>query len=355
MNVEYIKDNGLILFECISGSKAYGLDLPQSDLDIRGVFVLPEKNYFGLDYTSQVSIATGDILYYELKRFFELLLKNNPNILELLATPEDSVLIKDSLMELIDLKLFLSKRCRYSFAEYAIAQIKRARGLNKKILNPLPEERKTVPDFCYVIEGHGSVPLVKWLESRSRNQENCGLVKIPHMTDIYSLFYNEEGDLGFRGVVSKSDSNEVVVSSVPEDMKPEAVMSFNRNAYSSYAREYREYWEWVKKRNKERYESTVAHGKNYDAKNMMHVFRLLNMAEEIASEGIVCVRRPERDFLLRIRRGEFLYDDLVKEAEEKIEKVKELFDRSDLPEYPDKEKAEAVFVEIRRSFYARGK
>ncbi len=40
---------------------------------------------------------------------------------------------------------------------------------------------------------------------------------------------------------------------------------------------------------------------NYDAKNMMYVFRLLNMAEEIARYKKVNVRRPEREYLLKIR------------------------------------------------------
>jgi hypothetical protein len=34
----------------------------------------------------------------------------------------------------------------------------------------------------------------------------------------------------------------------------------------------------------------VQHGKNYDAKNMLHVFRLLQMAEEIALTGTIQVR-----------------------------------------------------------------
>jgi hypothetical protein len=34
--------------------------------------------------------------------------------------------------------------------------------------------------------------------------------------------------------------------------------------------------------NEEHYENTINHGKNYDSNNMMHVFLLLHMAEEIA-------------------------------------------------------------------------
>ena len=46
---EYLKENDLIILECISGSKAYGLDTPSSDTDIKGVFLLPKKDFYGLE------------------------------------------------------------------------------------------------------------------------------------------------------------------------------------------------------------------------------------------------------------------------------------------------------------------
>jgi uncharacterized protein len=76
-------------------------------------------------------------------------------------------------------------------------------------------------------------------------------------------------------------------------------------------------WDWVNTRNEERYDNTISHGKNYDSKNMMHVFRLLNMAEEIARYKQVNVRRSERDYLLKVRAGEFQYQDLLDQAEKK--------------------------------------
>ena len=42
MTLEALKASGHIIFECISGSRAYGLDTPTSDTDIRGVFILPK-------------------------------------------------------------------------------------------------------------------------------------------------------------------------------------------------------------------------------------------------------------------------------------------------------------------------
>ena len=126
LTIDWIKENGLLVFEAISGSKAYGLDTVKSDTDIRGVFVLPKNRFYGLDYTEQVNNATNDIVYYELKRFMELLSKNNPTILEMLNTPVDCVLQKHAIMDLLKPELFLSKLCEKTFANYAYTQIKKA-------------------------------------------------------------------------------------------------------------------------------------------------------------------------------------------------------------------------------------
>ena len=66
LTIDWIKDNGLLVFEVIAGSKAYGLDNEKSDTDIRGVFILPKDMYYGLEYTEQVNNETNDIVYYEL-------------------------------------------------------------------------------------------------------------------------------------------------------------------------------------------------------------------------------------------------------------------------------------------------
>jgi hypothetical protein len=84
----------------------------------------------------------------------------------------------------------------------------------------------------------------------------------------------------------------------------------------------------VEERNDERYKNTKSHGKNYDAKNMMHTFRLLNMAEEIAVHHRVIVHRKDRDFLLRIRAGDFEYEELIGMVEEKMIKIHYCPDKS---------------------------
>lgn len=352
MKIADLKEQKLIILECISGSRAYGLHTPKSDTDIKGIFVLSKPQFYGLEYTEQVNNESNDEVYYELKRFIDLLTKNNPNILELLATPEDCILSRHPLMDYIKPEMFLSKLCKQSFAGYAQSQIKKAKGLNKKIVNPVDEERKSVLDFCYVVSGQGSISLQTWLNNNMFKQEDCGLVNISHMRDTYTLFHNNQVKEGYlKGVSSGIDANDVSLSSVPKGVEPIAVLSFNKDGYSKYCKDYKAYWEWVEKRNDVRYENTIEHGKNYDAKNMMHTFRLLNMAEEIARENKINVRRHDREFLLKIRSGEFDYDDLVQMANEKVEQIDGLFNESDLPETPDLNKANDLLIVMREMFY----
>jgi uncharacterized protein len=351
MTIADLKSQRLLLFEAVTGSRAYGTDLPTSDYDRRGVFVLPKKQFYGLTDLPQVGDERNDNVYYELRRFFDLLVKNNPNMLELLAMPEDCVLYRHPLFEKIKPELFLSKLCQQTFAGYAMSQIKKARGLNKKIVNPVAEERKSILEFCYMVEGQGSVPLLHWLEVRGYDQHQCGLVNIPHFRDAYALFYDETGTLGFRGILNKPAANEVALSSVPKGMEPAGILSFNKDGYQVYCKDYRDYWDWVDQRNPERYANTVSHGKNYDAKNMLHTFRLLDMAEEIARFGEIRVRRPNREFLLKIRAGEFDYEELLKWAAEKIERIEELFEKADLPEKPNVVRAEEVLAGVREAWY----
>ncbi|UZO80155.1 nucleotidyltransferase domain-containing protein [Aquimarina sp. ERC-38] len=343
-----LKASKSIIFECVSGSRAYGLATANSDTDIRGVFISPKEKFYSLDYIGQINNETNDIVYYELRKFIELLSKNNPNILELLNVPEDCVHFKDPIFEQIKIDYFLSKLCKNTFANYAYTQIRKARGLNKKIVNPVEKNRKSVLDFCYVRDGKQSMRLSKYLEVKKLKAEYCGLVKIPHMKDCYNLFYSESN--GYQGIARKN-ANEVCVSSVPKEEQPIVLLYFNLDGYSSYCKKYKEYWTWVEKRNKERYANNVSHGKNYDSKNMMHTFRLLHMAKEIAEEGFVNVRRKDREHLLRIKNGDFEYKDLVREAEKIKEELEVFYDQSDLIEKPDLDKANELLASIREEFY----
>ena len=349
LTVEEVKQNGWLVFEAIVGSRAYGLNTPTSDTDIRGVFILPKHLFYGLEYTGQVNNETNDIVYYELKRFMELLSKNNPNIIEMLSIPDNCVLFKDKLMDEIKVEMFLSKLCEKTFANYAYTQIKKAYGLEKKVLNPVEETRKSVLDFCFVYQDKDAIPLLEFLNQSVLSQEKVGLSAILHLRDCYNLFYSDENI--YHGIIRNEQANDVHLSSIPKGEKPMAMMYFNKDAYSSYCKKYKEYWEWVEKRNDERYKTTISHGKGYDSKNMMHVFRLLLIAKEIATEGVINVFRKDRDFLLSIKAGEFDYDDLVAKAEMLKEELPKFYQESNLQDEPNVENIDELLVKMREAFY----
>lgn len=366
MTIQDLKDNNLIIFEGIVGSQAYGIATPTSDVDIKGVFMIPKNKILGFDYVEQVSDETNDTTYYELGRFLHLLMTNNPNILELLNLPEDCILFKDPIFDMIlDKKEeFISQLCKNSFGGYASQQIKKARGLNKKIVKEFDETRKSVLEFCYVPYGQGSIALNEYLGIYEMKQEHCGLVAIPHMRYTYGVYYDRNSDLlakgvgvpllhpPFKGVVQDLEkSNDVSVSDVPKGMTPSFIMMFNKDGYSVYCKEFREYWEWVGKRNQHRFADNMLHGGGYDGKNLAHCHRLLDMAIEIGEGKGINVKRSNRDQLLAIRRGEYEYDALISEADAKILKMEEVFGNSSLPENIDKEFINNLLLSMRKLRY----
>ena len=345
IDVEYLRKNNLIVFEGISGSHAYGTSIPGSDVDIRGIYIAPMKWILTGNYPDQVADETNDAVFYEVGRFLQLIKASNPNILEILNLPEDCIVYKDPLYDLIsqNARHFVTKKCRWTFAGYAIEQIRKARGYNKMMnWEESKMTRKTVLDFCYILEDGMTISLDEWLErvnefmdsdSDPLTAKDIGLAKIDHAHDLYGMYDLSEFGIP-KGIVSGDNANDVQLSSFPKEAKFIGYLTFNKDAYSTHCKNYLSYQSWLKERNEDRFKMNKAHGKNYDSKNMSHTFRLLNMALEIAATGEIRVRRSdeERVKLLRIRHGEYDYDLLIEEAENMIRDLDRAFDQSSLPE-----------------------
>lgn len=352
-----------LLFATIAGSKAYGLDLPTSDTDIRGIFLQPNEFRLGNGYREQLNDNKNDVVYYELNRFVNLLAKNNPNIIENLFAPTDKIIHFDErIRPLYDKReMFLTKKIQLTFGGYSISQIKKARGLNKKIVNPVDKERKTPLDFCYIIEKENgfTLPLNEWLKKSGRKQEFIGLSELPNGVQIYKVHYDYLAETknenprysnietyGFKGVLSEK-GNDVRHSEIPKNFGVEAFMFFNKNGYSSYCKKYKEYWDWVEKRNPQRYNDNISNNQNYDGKNMMHCLRMLDMAIEIAEGKGVNLVRPDRDWLLSVRKGQVEYAKIMDLIEEKKNKMDDAFTVCDLPDDVDQELTHNIILEIR--------
>lgn len=116
-------DCQLVYLVC-SGSHAYGTSTPESDHDIRGVFMPPRKHFVGLQRSECKSLTTRepDLVLHPIDKFFHLAVKNNPNILDWLFVPEDMVLFETcswAAMVRNQATMFLSQRLAARFGGYA--------------------------------------------------------------------------------------------------------------------------------------------------------------------------------------------------------------------------------------------
>lgn len=117
------------------GSIAHGTYVPKNDpdsiddKDIMGVCVGPIESYFGLGHFEQKQVQMGewDSVVYEIRKFFRLLLKQNPNVIGLLYLKKENYIhISDAGQMIIDNKnLFVSKQAYRSFTGYAYSQLHR--------------------------------------------------------------------------------------------------------------------------------------------------------------------------------------------------------------------------------------
>lgn len=343
-----VREADCLLFDSVAGSHAYGTAREGSDEDRRGVFVAHRDFLLGGGQIEQVSDERGDEVYYEVGRFVELLLKNNPNALEMLAMPEDCVKFQHPLFSLLTPSIFLSKICARTYGEYAMGQIRKARGLKKKIVNPQPEQALHLLDFCHVPQGQGSVPLLDWLYQQGYDPARCGLTAVAHAPGIHAVYFDESHP--YRGLVSPKNPDALLYSSVPRDATPVTWMHFNHDAFTAHRKAHREYWEWVAQRNEDRYLTNIEHGRGYDSKNLMHTLRLLEMAEDIALHGELRVRRENHQDLLAVRAGEFSYEELLGRAEAQLVRVEQAFADCSLPDEPDHQAARRALLSIRHQF-----
>lgn len=124
-----------VIYRCIVGSRAYGLEHESSDIDTRGIYVPPAEDHWSLfGVAEQIESDEAQSCYWEIQKFLTLALKANPNILECLYTP----LVQhadERAQELLEMRAaFLSRLIYRTYNGYVLSQFKkleqdlRARG-----------------------------------------------------------------------------------------------------------------------------------------------------------------------------------------------------------------------------------
>ena len=86
-----VRETGTLIIKIVTGSTAFGLNTPTSDVDIRGVYVLPWKDRLRQDVGDQIADEKNDETYWEITKFFRELAKANPQALEITGLLDVSV------------------------------------------------------------------------------------------------------------------------------------------------------------------------------------------------------------------------------------------------------------------------
>lgn len=326
-----------ILFQCISGSRAYGTAHSNSDQDIRGIFVLPSSKYLSLkNPIDTIADKRNDIVYYSLHRFLQLASTANPNIIELLFMPKDCVQTITPFMQKIieQRQLFITTKVYDTHIGYAQAQLKKVRGQNKWVNRPQPNEPPKKTDFCWVIlqnDTNSAYPFRPILLNKANiNASHCHVSSLEHAPNIYRLYKIGKWAHG----IFKNDN--IVCQSISKDEELNSLIGlliFNKQGYESSLRDYQNYWQWRKNRNENRWTKKEKGYLDYDAKNIMHMFRLLLSGKNLLKHGspIVKFHGVELELLKNILSGQYEYDELMNMAEKEMDELSVLKSRSSLP------------------------
>jgi uncharacterized protein len=115
-----------VIFKCVIGSRAYGLEGEDSDTDRRGFFLPPADLHWSLyGVPEQLENEETQEAYWEIQKFVNLALKANPNVLECLYSPliETATPIAQELLD--QREMFMSKLAYQTFNGYVMSQFKK--------------------------------------------------------------------------------------------------------------------------------------------------------------------------------------------------------------------------------------
>ena len=288
MNTQQLaKDNCCFLIR--SGSHLYGTDTPESDEDRVGIFIPNSEMLFGLHRADVVDdsivdkAADGrntkdavDVTYYDIRKFAKLALQNNPNVLELLYAPEESILHQEPwfIEEFINYRhLFPHKGLVQKYIGYASSQKHKMviRSGNYRELERGIDELESVEDKKQI------------------------LIELP--TEILT-----EAGLDRRGAFYQiGDQN------MAKNITVQRALTMLHRRYSKFSN---------------RKELVAKHG--YDTKFASHLIRLLKQAFELLTYGYLRFPLPYKEEILEIKQGKRTIEEVMERATELEDLIKTL-------------------------------
>ncbi|GHU76497.1 nucleotidyltransferase [Clostridia bacterium] len=295
----------------VSGSRGYGTDNSDSDIDLRGFLVEDKRYLLGTGRFEQFEDIPTDTVIYGVKKFFSLCAAANPNALELLGADEDCIVVMSEAGRKVreNADMFLSKRVVGSFGNYASAQLRR-------LSNALCHDQFDA-------------------ELQEKHLRDTLAAEIDHFNRTYTAFDKN----AIRLYLDESETHGILA-----DIHLESYPLRDFTGIYSEMRETIKSYDKLNHRNRKKDDAHLR-------KHAMHLIRLLIMGTDILNgRGIVTRRVAEHDFLMDIRNGRYSYPEIFALAEEYQAKFDEAAKSSKLPPEPDYNQIEKAQIEIFERF-----
>lgn len=287
------------------GSVAHGMYVPPEnpdsidDIDLMGFCFGDLEHYFGLKEwgsrgTQESMHGRWDVVVYEIRKAFSLLLQGNPNIMSMLwLHPQHRILFDPPAQRILQNRhLFAGKHVYNAFAGYAHAQLEKMESRD-------PEELREYMAVTAELKHRGMHPNHKGEifpePDRSTGEgKDAGNWATDRLLARLTHYHKKGENLGYLG--------------------------------------------------EKRKQLVLKHG--YDAKNAAHLIRLLRMCIEFMKTGTMSVYRLDAAELLDIKMGKWALWRVKEHAEELFTEARQARDASILPDKPNWEGAQRLLIEI---------
>lgn len=401
---EMAKDNCIVRH--LAGSHAYGTSTPTSDVDYRGIFVADPQYILTPFYNVGTVEISGeeDTVYHEVGKYLELLIDQNPNIIETLWVDESCVEYSTPAYDYLrsNRETFLSNKCMYTYSGYANSQLKRLKG-HHRWLETMEDGKKQLHKLFTdgdlsteqlrnhfegdILDSLG-VPYVTpvkfdevdydWTEVldvlKAHHFDQARLMcNIPYMEyefanvvipshetinkfrtgytllaakgshNVYHV-YSQEGARLYDG-----RGTFIVHKTLDAKLECEGIVEVNTGTKATYQEKWTNYHKWRNNRNEARSALEAKHG--YDTKHASHLIRLLKTGCEILEHGQVFVKRPDAQELTDIRNGSLTLGELLAYADSLESKCAYWYENTKLPRQVDRAVVANILINLRSGSY----
>lgn len=292
-------DDALILLGR-RGSEAHGTYVPNShngvdDRDLMGIVIPPKSYYIGMRQWDVAEAINDpwDVVLYELRKFVNLLCKQNPNVLQLLWIEDEDYFPVPKRNRLTGLNLIRERltfrhagHARNSFVGYAHGQLKRMTAFDRDSMQRIADLEAKLSEY--------GVDLARAAEGKWDRQRSIDL-----------------------------------------NVLCEQYVGMRRTYHKAYMGAKR--WSMVQQI-------------GYDPKNAAHLVRLLHLGYEYLTTGRMNVRRTwDRDMLIEMKTGQWPLDAVKAHADEWFAKVRDA--ESVLPESIDTDLVDRIVTDMVEEFH----